>query len=77
MFNKCSGFDGCILHLQLATREKRIRHYTTPIEIAIAAAAIALDNMATDGPSSVIMSSGGGSAVEPKEETHHYDSLLC
>ena len=30
--------------------------------------------MATDGPSSVIMSSGGGSAVEPKEETHHLDN---
>jgi hypothetical protein len=30
--------------------------------------------MATDGPSSVIMSSGGGSAVEPKEETRHLDN---
>ena len=40
----------------------------------IAAASIALNIMATDGPSSAIMSSGGGSAVEPKEETHHLDN---
>ena len=32
--------------------------------------------MATDGPSSEIMSSGGGSAVEPKEETHNLDNQV-